>query len=71
MDGSTFDAWTRRRFGLAAGGVLAALASLHGASAKKKRGKRCKKLCAGCKPGGKRKCCDGLAGEGRRQEVCS
>jgi hypothetical protein len=40
MDAARFDAWTRRRFGLAAGGALAALWSLVGitpAPAKKKK----------------------------------
>jgi hypothetical protein len=61
MDGSEFDAWTRRRFGLAAGGALAVLAGLDTTTgAKKKRKKRCKRLGAGCKPGGKRKCCGQL-----------
>jgi hypothetical protein len=64
MDGSQFDAWTRRRFGIA-GGFLAA--SLLGAGdltvgkAKKKGRKRCKRLAQGCKPGGnKKRCCQGL-----------
>ncbi len=63
MDGSTFDAWTRRRFGLAAGGVAASLlavAGCHDAHAKKKhkrKKKRCRRLRAGCTPGSKRKCC--------------
>jgi hypothetical protein len=66
MDGSQFDAWTRRRFGLAAGGLTAALLGIgliEDASAKKKRRrkkkKRCKKLGDTCKQGGKRKCCKG------------
>ena len=60
MDGSRFDAWTRRRFGLAAGGVAAALAGLiptgEDAAAKRKRKKRCRKPGKICTPGGK-KCC--------------
>lgn len=59
MDGPKFDSWTRRRFGLAAGGALAALTGLAGVGAKKKR-KRCRKLGRKCKPGGKRKCCGQL-----------
>jgi hypothetical protein len=60
MDGLEFDAWTRRRFGLAVGGAVAALAGLDATTAKKKRKKRCKRLGEGCKPGGKRKCCGQL-----------
>lgn len=65
MDETRFDAWTRRRFGLAAGGI-AALPGLfgpgiaHAGKGKKQRKKRCKKLGAGCKPGGKRRCCGSL-----------
>jgi hypothetical protein len=63
MDGSRFDAWTRRRFGVAAGGAAATLfglASLSDAAAKKKRKKRpkrCRKLWATCSPRGRR-CCN-------------
>jgi hypothetical protein len=61
MDASRFDAWTRRNFGLAAGGALAALLGLSAADAKKKgKKKRCRKLGATCNPGGKRKCCGKL-----------
>jgi hypothetical protein len=58
MDGSQFDAWTRRRFGRAAGGVAGVLLARGGApdaEAQKKRG--CKKLGDSCKPGARRKCC--------------
>jgi hypothetical protein len=68
MDGSQFDAWTRRRFGLAAGGLSAALlgvVGLDGTEAKKKhkhkKKKKCKKLGVGCNPTGKKKrCCKNL-----------
>lgn len=43
MDGSRFDAWTRRRFGLAAGGLAASLfglLSLDGGNARKRKRKR-------------------------------
>jgi hypothetical protein len=63
MNESRFDAWTRRRFGLAASGFAATALGLVGsenAATKKKRKKRCKKLGAGCKPGGKRRCCKNL-----------
>jgi hypothetical protein len=66
MDGSRFDAWTRRRFGLVVGsGVasLAGLSALDDAEAKKKRKKKkkCKKIKNGCKTSGKKKrCCKGL-----------
>lgn len=60
MDGSRFDAWTRRRVGLAAGGAVGSLLGLlapgaDDAGAKKK--KRCRKLGQPCTPGGKRQCC--------------
>ncbi|MGH2615610.1 MAG: hypothetical protein ACRDJC_10255 [Thermomicrobiales bacterium] len=65
MDGSRFDAWTRRRFGMAAGGAtFAFFAGTHAdsvAKKKKKKKKRCKKLGQPCQPGGKRKCCRGNA----------
>jgi hypothetical protein len=60
MDGSQFDAWTRRGFGAAAGGLAGALlaqAAIPGAEAKKKK-KRCKKLNDACNSG-KKKCCCG------------
>jgi hypothetical protein len=65
LDGSRFDAWTRRRFGLATGG--AAVASLlgsigvHEAEAKKKRKKKkkCRKLQQSCDQSNKKKkCCN-------------
>jgi hypothetical protein len=67
MDGSRFDAWTRRRFGLTAGGFAASLFALTAIDAeakkkdkkkKKKKKKRCKGLTETCTPGGTRKCCD-------------
>lgn len=60
MDGSRFDALTRRGVGLAAGGATAllALARLPGAKAKKKR-KRCGKLDDPCNSN-KKKCCCGF-----------
>ncbi len=54
MDGSRFDAWTRRKFGLAAGGAVASLiglAALPEAEAKKnknKNKKQCRKLGQTC-----------------------
>jgi hypothetical protein len=65
MDGSRFDAWTRRRFGLTAGGATVALLAGVRADAvakkkNKKKKKRCKKLLQPCSPGGKRKCCNVL-----------
>jgi hypothetical protein len=80
MDGPDFDAWTRRRFGLATGSVLAALAGfgeMEVASKKnrKRKKKRCRKHLQTCKPGGKRKCCGKLrcdfhSGNSLQQEVC-
>jgi hypothetical protein len=63
MKGTLFDAWTRRRFGLVAGGSLATLlgALSHGeADAKKRkkrrRKKRCKQPCGPCRFCQKGKC---------------
>jgi hypothetical protein len=62
MDGSHFDAWTRRRFGVAAGGLagsLLAQAGTPGAEAKKgkKKKKKCGKLNASCNQNKKTCCC--------------
>ncbi len=76
MDGPQFDAWTRRRFGLAAGGLAAALAEWHTTDARKKRKrKRCRKFGKPCTRGAKRKCCGKLrcdvhSGNGSQQTVC-
>ena len=62
MDGPRFDAWTRRRFGLATGlglAVLIGAAAPFGIDAKRKK-KRCKRLGDTCTSGGKRKCCHDL-----------
>ena len=67
MDGSRFDTWTRRRFGLAAGGfaaTLLGLVRLDEAESKNskpkhnkpKKAKKCKKLGTGCNPGNQT-CC--------------
>ena len=58
MDGSRFDAWTRRRFGLAAGG-LAGLLLGGGLTDVEARRRRCRKDVGDpCKPGSRRrKCC--------------
>lgn len=59
MDGSRFDAWTRRAFGLAVGGLFA-LPAIRGRDVAAKSKKRCKKLQQACKPSGKKKrCCKG------------
>jgi hypothetical protein len=69
VDGSRFDAWTRRRFGLAAGGLAGSLLALVHAGQddvtatkkkKKKKKKRCGRLGAFCNPDGKPGCCGGL-----------
>ena len=63
MDAARFDAWTRRRFGLAASGTIAGvlLADRRNvtASKKKRRRKRCIKSGHRCTTGAKRKCCKG------------
>ena len=67
MDGSQFDAWTRRSVGLAAGGLagsLLAVSGIAGIAAKKGKGKkkrkRCKKFGDHCEQSGDKKCCCGL-----------
>jgi hypothetical protein len=65
MPEAPFDVWTRRRFGLATGGGLAALLGLAATEvveAKKHKNtkKRCRKLGRKCKPNGKRTCCGKL-----------
>ena len=62
MDATRFDAWTRRRFGLAAGGAVAAALGLGGPieSEAGKKKMRCRKLQQSCKPSGRKKrCCKG------------
>jgi hypothetical protein len=64
MDDIRFDAWTRRRFGLALGGGAAMLLGLSARdhSAAKKRKKPCRRLKQGCQPGNRNKrCCKKLA----------
>ena len=62
MDGDHFDAWTRRRLGLATGSSIAALLgalALRETGAKKKkrkRKKRCKKPCGSCQTCKKGRC---------------
>jgi hypothetical protein len=63
MEGPRFDAWTRRRFGLAAGGFVAAtlgVAEMGTAGAKRTKKKRCRKLGKRCRPGRKPRCCGSL-----------
>lgn len=66
MDTTRFDALTRRRFGLAAGGSSAMLLgllsgrSVDAGKNRRKRKKRCKNLGDTCQQGGKRKCCGEL-----------
>ena len=67
MDGSRFDAWTRRGFGLAAGGLagslLAQAAPLATEAKKKKKKKKnkCREFGDSCSSNGKDACCCGLA----------
>jgi len=65
MDGQRFDAWTRRRFHLAAGGVVASILGLVArdeTAADRRhhaRKPKCRKLKARCSPkGNKARCCD-------------
>ena len=65
MDGPRFDAWTRRRFGLLAGGVAAALLRLSAADAadarQRKKKPRCRPLRFECNDKNRHKrCCPGL-----------
>lgn len=65
MDGSYFDAWTRRRIGMVAGGVFAGALGLiervDGAAKKRKNKKRrCRKLGKTCQKSDKQKCCGSL-----------
>jgi hypothetical protein len=73
MDGSRFDAWTRRRFGMATGAVLLGVSVLVDAEAKNKNRKKKKKrrrrrrrqeqcliLRTPCTPGAEPACCSGL-----------
>jgi hypothetical protein len=66
MDSVRFDAWTRRRVGLATGGwavsIISAIAPSSLIARKKhKKKKRCKKVTRSCKTGKhKRRCCHGL-----------
>ena len=62
MDGLRFDLWTRRRFGLAAGGLAALLVfPIDGAAKKKKKKKkRCLNIGADCVAGSKKRCCKNL-----------
>jgi hypothetical protein len=64
LDGSQFDAWTRRGFGAAAGGLagsLLAMSAIPGAEAKKKKKKCIKEVGKHCQPDGPKhkKCCCG------------
>jgi hypothetical protein len=60
MEGFHFDAWTRRRFGLAAGGVTASLftgaPAFFRSAVAKKRKKKCKPKCGPCRKCKKGKC---------------
>jgi hypothetical protein len=71
MDGSRFDAWTRRRFGVAAAGLVVgffAVAGWDDAPAKRKhkkhkkpRPRQCEQMHTHCNPKNDRKmCCGGL-----------
>ncbi len=71
MDGSRFDAWTRRRFGVVAAAAITGwlgLAARDGTVAKRKkapkqrRKRQCEKLNTKCNPGNDRKlCCAAMA----------
>jgi hypothetical protein len=59
MDAKHFDAWTRRRFGLAAGSAFAALVALRRTDDAAARKRRCKRLGRPCTFSGRR-CCGNL-----------
>jgi hypothetical protein len=63
MEGSRFDTWTRRRVGLATGGLAASLLGLADPAAearrRKKKKKRCRKVTETC-GGRNQKCCKDL-----------
>ena len=64
MDALRFDAWTRRRIGLAAGGLAASLLARDSpeSAARKRKKKRCVQVGAPCRNAKKaRRCCRGLA----------
>ena len=61
MDGSQFDVWTRRHFGLAAASVAASVVGIGAfGNGRAKKKKRCKKLQHSCNQGSHRKCCGDL-----------
>jgi hypothetical protein len=69
VDGSRFDAWTRRAIAVTGGGLATALLGLRPVAAatdskrkrrKKRRRKRCTQLGSNCGPETKRKCCGTL-----------
>lgn len=64
MDGSRFDAWTRRRVSLAAGTLLAGLTGIVPLPGLAKKGKKKKKKCKKPKVKCKKKCC-------KAGQVCS
>jgi hypothetical protein len=71
MDGKTFDGWTRRRAGMAAGSAMLALLGLSRTDAaakpkKKNGGKRCKRIGDACVPG-RHTCCGKSRCEARRE----
>ena len=71
MDGSTFDTWTRRRFGLAISGAsLFGVVDRFSAGAKGKKKVRCRKEPQTCDPNDKAKrCCSGLNCDVYQQEL--
>lgn len=71
VDGTRFDGWTRRRFGIAAGGMAATLPGVAGIAGipdaeatrkgkNKQHKRRCRKASHACTPGGKHTCCGDL-----------
>jgi hypothetical protein len=74
MDAKHFDAWTRRRFGLAAGSALAALLGLRNADDAGARRRRCLRQGRACTFDGKRCCgkltCENTFVEGDWFDVC-
>lgn len=75
MNGGSFDAWSRRRVGMVAGGLAASLLGIvpsedTAAKKKRKKKKRCKKLRESCNPEGRTCCNDRTCGGPPEARFC-